>query len=46
MLQYSRALNASISNSRSAIIAYIWARASVQEQCDVHAEPLIVAETV
>ncbi len=33
-------------NIVSGVIAYIWARASVQEQCDVHAEPLIVAETV
>jgi putative MATE family efflux protein len=33
-------------NIISGVIAYIWARASVQEQCDVHAEPLIVAETV
>lgn len=33
-------------NIVSGVIAYIWARASVQEQCDAHAEPLIVAETV
>jgi len=33
-------------NIVSGVIAYIWARASVQEQCDIHAEPLIVAETV
>jgi len=33
-------------NIVSGVIAYIWARASVQGQCDIHAEPLIVAETV
>ena len=33
-------------NIVSGVIAYIWARASVQEQSDAHAEPLIVAETV
>ncbi len=33
-------------NIVSGVIAYIWARASVQEQCDAHAEPLIVVETV
>ena len=33
-------------NIISGVIAYIWARASVQEQCDIHAEPLIVAESV
>ena len=33
-------------NIVSGIVAYAWARASVQEQCDAHAEPLIVSETV
>jgi putative MATE family efflux protein len=33
-------------NIVSGIVAYVWVRASVQEQCDVHAEPLIVSETV
>ena len=33
-------------NIVSGIVAYAWARASVQEQCDVHAEPLIVSETI
>jgi putative MATE family efflux protein len=34
-----------IANVVTGIIAYVWARASVQEQCDAHAEPLIVSET-
>lgn len=33
-------------NIVSGIVAYAWARASIQEQCDAHAEPLIVSETV
>ncbi len=33
-------------NIVSGVIAYIWARASVQEQCDAHAEPLIVVASV
>jgi putative MATE family efflux protein len=33
-------------NIVSGLVAYVWVRASVQEQCDVHAEPLIVSETV
>jgi len=33
-------------NIVSGVVAYVWARASVQEQCDAHAEPLIVSETV
>ncbi|MCH8301662.1 MAG: MATE family efflux transporter [Proteobacteria bacterium] len=32
-------------NIVSGVIAFAWARASVQEQCDLHAEPLIVSET-
>jgi putative MATE family efflux protein len=32
-------------NIVTGIIAYAWARASVQEQCDAHAEPLLVSET-
>ncbi len=32
-------------NIVTGVIAYVWARASVQEQCDVHAEPVIVSET-
>jgi Na+-driven multidrug efflux pump len=35
-----------VANIVTGIIAYAWARASVQEQCDAHAEPLIVSETV
>ena len=34
-----------LANVVSGIIAYAWARASVQEQCDAHAEPLMVSET-
>ena len=34
-----------IANIVTGVIAYTWARASVQEQCDAHAEPLIVSET-
>ncbi len=33
-------------NIVSGLGAYVWVRASVQEQCDAHAEPLIVSETV
>ncbi len=33
-------------NIVSGLVAYVWVRASVQEQCDAHAEPLIVSETV
>ena len=33
-------------NIVSGIVAYAWARASIQEQCDAHAEPLIVSEAV
>lgn len=32
-------------NIVSGVIAFTWARASVQEQCDLHAQPRIVAET-
>ncbi len=32
-------------NIVSGVIAFMWARASVQEQCDLHAAPRIVAET-
>jgi Na+-driven multidrug efflux pump len=32
-------------NIVSGVIAFMWARASVQEQCDLHAAPLIVSET-
>jgi Na+-driven multidrug efflux pump len=35
-----------IANFASGIVAYFWARASVQEQCDAHAEPLILSESV
>jgi putative MATE family efflux protein len=34
-----------LANIVTGMIAYAWARASVQEQCDVHAEPVIVSET-
>ncbi len=34
-----------LANIVTGLIAYSWARASVQEQCDAHAEPLIVSET-
>lgn len=33
-------------NVVTGIVAYTWARASVQEQCDAHAEPLMVSEPV
>ena len=32
-------------NIVSAVIAYWWARNSVQEQCDKHEEPILVSET-
>ena len=32
-------------NIVSGVIAFMWARASVQEQCDLHAQPRIVTET-
>jgi len=32
-------------NIASAVIAYYWARGSVQEQCDKHEAPIIVSET-
>ncbi len=32
-------------NIVSGVIAFTWARASVQEQCDLHAQPRIVVET-
>jgi len=32
-------------NIVSGVIAFTWARASVQEQCDLHAQPRIVTET-
>jgi Na+-driven multidrug efflux pump len=35
-----------IANIFTGLIGYTWACASVQEQCDAHAEPLIVTETV
>jgi putative MATE family efflux protein len=35
-----------LANVIMGIVAYAWARASVQEQCDAHAEPLIVSESV
>ncbi len=35
-----------IANFASGIVAYFWAHASVQEQCDAHAEPLILSESV
>lgn len=35
-----------IANIVMGIISYSWARASIQEQCDAHAEPLVVSETV
>ncbi len=34
-----------IANIVTGMIAYAWARASVQEQCDAHASPVIVSET-
>ncbi|MDX1402929.1 MAG: MATE family efflux transporter [Woeseiaceae bacterium] len=36
----------SIANIVMGIIAYAWARASIQEQCEAHAEPVILSETV
>jgi Na+-driven multidrug efflux pump len=35
-----------IANIVTGIIAYIWARASVQEQCDLHGEPTESSESV
>ena len=32
-------------NIVTGVVAYLWAHASVQQQCDAHAEPLIVSET-
>jgi len=32
-------------NIVTGVVAYVWACASIQEQCDAHAEPLIVSET-
>ena len=34
-----------VANIVMAVVAYAWARASVQGQCDAHAEPVIVSET-
>lgn len=36
----------SIANVVMGMVSYAWARASVQPQCDAHAEPLIVSEPV
>jgi Na+-driven multidrug efflux pump len=33
-----------IANIVTAVIAYVWARASVHEQCDRHREPVLVPE--
>jgi putative MATE family efflux protein len=35
-----------IANVITGVIAYVWARASVQSQCDKHETPVIVSETV
>lgn len=35
-----------IANVATGIIAYAWARASVQEQCDMHGAPIIVTEAI
>jgi putative MATE family efflux protein len=35
-----------VSNIVMGIVSYAWARASVQDQCDAHVEPLILSETV
>lgn len=34
-----------VANIISAVVAYIWARQSVQPQCDMHATPVIVTES-
>ena len=34
-----------LANIVTGVVAYVWARAAVQEQCDAHAEPLIVSDT-
>lgn len=34
-----------VANVITGIVAYIWARASVQQQCDAHVPPIIVTET-
>ena len=35
-----------LANILTAILAYFWARRSVQEQCDLHDDPVLVTETV
>ena len=35
-----------IANIVSGVVAFIWARASVQEQCDLHGVPIIASETI
>ncbi len=35
-----------VANIVTGIIAYAWARASVQEQCDAHGEPIMVADPI
>lgn len=34
-----------VANIGTAAVAYLWARGSVQEQCDKHEKPILVAET-
>jgi Na+-driven multidrug efflux pump len=33
-------------NIITGLAAYVWARASVQAQCDLHTTPVIVSETI
>lgn len=35
-----------IANIITGVISYIWARASVQEQCDLHGTPIVVSEAI
>ena len=35
-----------IANIVTGVVSYIWARASVQEQCDLHGAPIIVSEAI
>jgi putative MATE family efflux protein len=35
-----------IANIATGIVSYVWARASVQEQCDLHGAPIITSEAI
>jgi Na+-driven multidrug efflux pump len=34
-----------LANIITGVVSYLWARNSVQEQCDKHARPILVTET-